>query len=162
LLRALKKYNLENNEPYHLLIVCSRSVFSDRLKEIIVKEKMSKYVHFLGFVPDIDLREIYANSKAFVTPSKLEGFGLPGLESMASGAIVIAANSSCLPEIYQHGAIYFDPDDFEDLTSKLVDLNNMSESTRQRIINANVKYTNQFSWVKLAKETTATYEKLLA
>jgi glycosyltransferase involved in cell wall biosynthesis len=60
----------------------------------------------LGEVPDADLAALYSNALAFVYPSLYEGFGLPVLEAMQCGALVIA--SSAVAEVGGDAACYAD------------------------------------------------------
>jgi glycosyltransferase involved in cell wall biosynthesis len=63
----------------------------------------------VGFVPDELLAHLYAGCRAFVFPSRYEGFGLPVLEARACGAPVVASD---LPEIREaggDGGIYIPP-----------------------------------------------------
>ena len=39
----------------------------------------------------------------------MEGFGLPGLEAMRDGCLVLASGIPSLKEIYSDSAVYFDP-----------------------------------------------------
>lgn len=66
-------------------------------------------VHFLGYVDDAILPELYRNALIYVEPSLQEGFGLPVLEAMASGVPVVAANAGALPEIVGDAGILVDP-----------------------------------------------------
>lgn len=52
-----------------------------------------------GYVSDTELIELYRSAALFVFPSKHEGFGLPALEAMACGAIVIGADNTSIPEV---------------------------------------------------------------
>jgi glycosyltransferase involved in cell wall biosynthesis len=65
----------------------------------------------LGYVDEADLPGLYAGAKAFVLPSRYEGFGLTCLEAMACGVPVVAANRAALPETCGDGALLVDPDD---------------------------------------------------
>ncbi|UOD49733.1 glycosyltransferase family 4 protein [Orrella daihaiensis] len=63
----------------------------------------------LGFVPDEDLPGLYGAAKAFIFPSRYEGFGIPVLEALKCGAHVLASDT---PEIREAGgqqASYFEP-----------------------------------------------------
>ena len=52
-----------------------------------------------GYVSDADLITLYRTTALFVFPSKHEGFGLPALEAMACGALVIGADNTSIPEV---------------------------------------------------------------
>ena len=134
----------------NLVISCARSIFADRLET-------SKYVKFLGQVSDSDLVAIYKQSLAFVTPSLIEGFGLPGLEAMAAGTPVIAARASCLPEIYGDAAIFFDPHDPVDLADKINSLL-IDPKLRQKYITLGIEQVKKYSWATMAKTTWQIYQ----
>ena len=59
------------------------------------------------------------NSKAFIFPSRYEGFGLPLLEAMSFGAAILSSNAASLSEVGGSVPIYFDPFDPMDLSQKL-------------------------------------------
>ena len=68
-------------------------------------------VRALGFVPDEELAALYQSCEAFCYPSLHEGFGLPVLEAMRSGAVVVAAGLASLREVASDAALYADPRD---------------------------------------------------
>ena len=53
----------------------------------------------LGRVPPADRNGLLAMASALVFPSRYEGFGAPLIEAMALGAPVIAADTTCIPDI---------------------------------------------------------------
>jgi len=55
-------------------------------------------VEVTGYVTRERLRELYRGAKAFVYPSRYEGFGIPPLEAMACGAPVIATRTGAIPD----------------------------------------------------------------
>jgi len=132
---------------YQLGIICARSVFADRLPK-------SPHVKFLGKLTDEQAVYVYKKSTAFVTPSLIEGFGLPGLEAMAVGTPVIAANASVLPEIYGPACVYFDPHDSKDLANKI---NKISKS----LVLLAYKQVAKYSWVTMSSTTWKIYQKIL-
>ena len=136
-----------------LKIICARSVFEKRLPKYV-------YVEYLGRLSDEEMVKVYKNSQAFVFPSLIEGFGLPGLEAMAVGLPVIAARASCLPEIYEDAALYFDPYDVNDLISQIKSV--LSDVNLQKSLTQRGKQqVKKYSWAKMAKETWEIYQNCL-
>ncbi|HHX58704.1 MAG TPA: glycosyltransferase family 4 protein [Candidatus Moranbacteria bacterium] len=81
----------------------------------VEKSKYKQEIIFPGYVKSSDKVSIYAGAKAFIFPSFFEGFGFPVAEAMASGAPVIAANNSSLPEVAGEAAILVDAYSVEDI-----------------------------------------------
>jgi glycosyltransferase involved in cell wall biosynthesis len=77
-------------------------------------------VIFTGELPQSDLRYLYANAKAFVFPSSYESFGNPIFESWASGIPIAVSNVHSFPEIAVDAALYFDPNDVNDIADKVL------------------------------------------
>lgn len=132
-----------------IFVICARSIFQNRLIE-------SKYVRFLGELSDTEIRKIYSESLAFIFPSFYEGFGLPGLEAMAAGLPVISSNASCLPEIYKDCALYFNPNNLEELIEK-IELIQSDKNLRNELVNKGRKLARSYTWDKMGKETWQIY-----
>lgn len=141
-----------------LAIVCARSVFKERLEKLVREKNAQDYVKFLGFVPDAELRVLYQNSTAYVFASLMEGFGLPGLEAMAAGTVVVASNIPVFKEVYSKAAVYFNPYDFSDIAKKMELVLDMSDHRRQEIIAEGKKLAASYSWKKMAEETLMVYK----
>lgn len=150
---------LNQQLPANLVIVCSRDVFWQRLKKQVVQVKMEKYVNLAGFIPDEELKVLYNQATAFVTPSLMEGFGLPGIEAMASGCPVIASKKAALPEVYGQAAGYFNPENLDDIKDKMVKVLKLSADKRKEIIQKGIKQARKYSWQKCARETLKIYEE---
>ena len=74
-----------------------------------------KDVISIEYASDDDLNLYYSASSAFVFISLSEGFGFAPLEALASGAKLILADNSALPEIFKNAAIYVNPYDINDI-----------------------------------------------
>ncbi len=86
---------------------------SKRLRE-------SSRCRVLGTVDEPTLELLYRRARAVVVPSLYEGFGLPVLEAMARGQVVVAARASSLPEVGGEAALYVDdPNDPAELAGAL-------------------------------------------
>jgi glycosyltransferase involved in cell wall biosynthesis len=146
-----------HQSPVTLVIVCSRNIFYDRFKKKLKEMKAEQFVHLIGFVPDEELVDLYREAEAFVFPSLLEGFGLPGLEAMAVGLPVVSSKASCLPEIYGDAALYFDPHDLVDMTDKIQKMIEDKE-IRKELIKKGFEQVKKYSWQKMAQETLRVYQ----
>ena len=117
---------------FKLIVACARNIFWEKFKQEIEKRELLNQVVLAGFVNDDELAELYKNALAFVFPSKSEGFGLPGLEAMASECPVISSNAGSLPEIYGDSALYFNPDKKEELI-RIINIIKDEEERRKRM-----------------------------
>jgi|SRR3990167_8057546 len=123
------------------------------------KYEVSDRVKFLDNVNDEDLPSFYKNAACFVLPSLYEGFGLPILEAMQYGCPVLASNVSSLPEAGGDAAIYFDPQNSEDIAEK-IDKVTSDEKLRTEMIQKGYEQVKKFSWEKTARETLKVLEDL--
>lgn len=95
--------------PNNVFAIAGGSVNSS--KKYIDLNKI-KNLLILGYVTDDEVASLMSNCKAFIFPSKFEGFGIPPLEAIALGATAIVSNAACLPEVYENSVHYIDPDDY--------------------------------------------------
>ncbi|MDD3679536.1 MAG: glycosyltransferase family 1 protein [Candidatus Shapirobacteria bacterium] len=144
----------------YLVIVCSRSVFWQRLKKTIGLMKAENFVNLTGFVPDEELASLYQNSSAFVFPSLSEGFGLPPLEAMASSCPVISSNATCLPEIYGKAALFFDPLNPQDMAEKIIKMVT-SKKIQKKYQALGLEKVKKYSWKKMTEKTISEYQKII-
>lgn len=94
----------------------------DRLSERIAERGLGERVHWVGFVPDPELVELYSGALACLLPSLEEGFGLPAVEAAACGAPCVATLRSPLPALLEGGGLFVDPGSREALSAAIVRL----------------------------------------
>lgn len=88
------------------LFIAGTGDLGDQLKNFASSHNMQKKVHFLGFLPDEELRQAYADCDIFVLPSVApsEAFGIVQLEAMVYGKPVInTALKSGVPYVSLNG-----------------------------------------------------------
>ncbi|MFA6427816.1 MAG: glycosyltransferase family 1 protein [Candidatus Magasanikbacteria bacterium] len=155
LVEAWKMFEEKYGKNYQLVLVGKEDYFYKRLKSTINHHQS---VVFTGFVDDETLIGLYENAHLYVFPSLYEGFGLPPLEAMSCGTPVVSSNASCLPEILGEAAMYFDPENVEQIADVMYGV--LSNKDIQMELHENARqHLKQFSWNKLARETLEIYEK---
>ncbi|MBL4694594.1 glycosyltransferase family 4 protein [Candidatus Gracilibacteria bacterium] len=106
-----------------------------------------------NLVSEQELVYLYNAAMIFVFPSLYEGFGLPPLESMSCGTPVVASNSSSIPEICgEDNALFFDPQDPQDIANKIDQLHRDSD-LQAELIEKGARHAAKFTWDKMAKES---------
>ncbi len=64
---------------------------------------MQNNFSFLGWQPQNNLQQIYAQSDLFVMPSLTEALGVTFLEALAAGCVPIGSSTGGIPEIIRDG-----------------------------------------------------------
>lgn len=87
------------------LFIAGTGELEEKLQNYAVSEGLENKVHFLGFLPDEELKQAYADCDIFVLPSvaKSEAFGIVQLEAMVYGKPVI---NTLLPSGVPHVSIH--------------------------------------------------------
>jgi glycosyltransferase involved in cell wall biosynthesis len=111
-----------------------------------------------GFTPDDDLPRLYSGAAACLYPSLYEGFGLPVLEAMQCGAVVLAVADPAVSEVAGDGAIVLNVQHRDAWLGALRTALAQPETMRPLRDRA-VHRAAHFSWAKTAKLTKAVYEQ---
>ena len=118
---------LEPRKGVHDLIAAWRSLPMPRPRLILCGDRGWKMripddsgIEVTGYVTRERLRDLYRGARAFVYPSRYEGFGIPPLEAMACGAPVIATRTGAIPEFAEGAALFVDAGDVDGLRAALV------------------------------------------
>lgn len=138
------------------LILVGKKTASHNKNEAYFKARGYKNIHFTGFIEDSQRDWLYTQCQAYVFPSLMEGFGLPALEAMGYGAPVASSSATCLPEVYEDAAHYFDPLQVNDIARAINDILT-NESLRESLIKKGHKQVKKYSWLKMARQTHAIY-----
>ena len=123
--------------PYNIFVIAG-----DKWRHYDGTITMKDNVIYLGYITDGENKALLQSCKAFLHPSKYEGFGITPLEALACKAKICISNSSCLPEIFKDYAHYFDPDDFS------VDLDKLL----QEPLKSPDELLREYTWEKAARQ----------
>ena len=115
-------------------------------------------VSLLGYVDKAELPRLYAGAAVFLYPGFYEGFGLPIIEAMASGAPVVTSTTGAAPEIAGDAALLVDPFDVSSIEDGLERATMPDEAARLRALGR--ERARRFEWDTAAAETVEVYRKL--
>ena len=154
LLHALKIL-AKNNSQIKLVVAGKADGFitgdSESISLIQNDEVIKSAVVFAGYIENSDLPLIYKFATALIFPSFYEGAGLPPLEAMAYGCPVIASSAASIPEICGDAALFFNPDNVNDLANK-IELVVNDKNLRMELIQKGIKNVRRFSRDAFAKK----------
>ena len=162
LMQVHQKLRRTNNE---LLLVLVGKLSGKNGVPLVRNKQWAEQQGFTGimytdFLPDSQMRWCLAHTRAYVFPSLMEGFGLPALEAMASGAPVVASNATCIPEVCGDAAEYFDPTNIDDMAAAITRVIT-NPTRRQELITKGAANVTRFSWERMAEQTHTVYEQVL-
>ena len=115
------------------------------------------HVTWLGRLDDDELAAAYRGARALVFPSLYEGFGIPVLEAMASGAPVVTSSASAMAEVADGAAVLVDPLDVAAIGAGIEE----AESRRAELVPLGYERARLYSWERAVAAAVAGYERAL-
>ncbi len=102
--------------------------------------------------------KLYRESYIFCFPSKYESFGMPILEAMASGTVVVTSELPCLREVFGEKVKYCHADSAEQFANAIQGyLNSEEERRKDEIVNR--EFAQAFTWQAAARKTLQVYDR---
>jgi glycosyltransferase involved in cell wall biosynthesis len=153
----------ESNVKY---VLVGGGEFKSRLKSLIKEKKLEDRIIFAGEVSNSELPQYYSACDIFVLPSvsRLEAFGIVGLEAMASAKPVIISDIPGVREVIEEGVcgLLSEPMNPKDLGNKITKLLSDPELMRKMGEAGRRKVVDEFTWEKVVLQTEKTYEDILS
>lgn len=150
MIRSFAQFLKESKKFYELLIIGSDVWLDPEIERAIRDLKLENRVHMMGFPNDRTLASFYRGATALLTVSKIEGFGLPAVEAMASGTPLIASTKGSYPEIIKDVGLFVDPDDEKGLVKNMQKIITNTK-LRNTCIERGIARATQFTWKSFAQ-----------
>lgn len=116
-------------------------------------------VHWVADAPDEQMPGLYAGAMCCVVPSRVEGFGLTVLESMAAGTPVVHSNHTVLLETAGGAGLPFVNGDPESLACGVMELLR-SPAMRDELNEKGRERAEAMSWRRWANSVSQIYQAL--
>lgn len=155
-LKAVREANIKTR----VVFVGNPTAYAAELLKFVSDNKMENQVKFLNRIPRKDLAWLYQHAKLSIYLSIFEGFGLPVIESMASGCPVITSNVSCLPETAGGAALLCPPGDATELGRQINKIF-YDEEFRNKLIEKGLERAREFHPEAFAKKMISLYTELI-
>lgn len=150
-----------NEQPFQLLVIGNQAK-REACSELLHRVRARMPVIMPGYQPDSVITALMANAVAFLFPSFTEGFGIPMLEAMSAGTLVVAANTGALPEIGGPHPFYCDPSAAESIAAAMESCLRLPAAERAiRTANAQA-YASSFTWKRTSDNLVALLHGALA
>ena len=101
-----------------ILQILDKNYFLE-IKKFIKNNFLGSQIIIVSDVNINQLPKVYKNADLYVFTSYCEVFGLTSLEAMSKEIPVVISNRSALPEINGNAALYFDPDNINEIKNSL-------------------------------------------
>ncbi len=152
--------------PELRLVVAGKGPKDNVFSRLAAELGIERYVRFLGFVPDEELRSWYNRCAVFAMPSlswRQEGFGMVALEAMACGAPTIVSDAvGALEDIREYdAAAVVKPGNHREIAATLLDLLRNEERRRELGRNGRHLAEERYTWQRVTAKTLSLYRELI-
>ena len=161
LLKAYKKLINDVNFDTRLVLVLQvldKNYFLE-IEKFIKSNFIKDKILIFSNLDSSHLPSLYRYAELYVFTSYCEVFGLTSLEAMSQKTPVAISNKSALPEINGNGAIYFDPDDINEITNSLKMLL-VDKTLRKKILEGGAAQLKKYNSKENIKKTISIIENI--
>ena len=113
-------------------------------------------VRWLGWVPAEELPLLYRLASEIAFPSLAEGFGLPVLEAMAAGTVVVTSRVPAVEDSDPEAVVLVEPRSVTDVAQGLLRARS-DQGLRRRLVERGHRAVSDFTWDRSARQTWAVY-----
>lgn len=120
--------------------------YRGRLLRRMKRCHLAHRIRWVGHLSSEEMAWCYRSCVAFVMTSRVESFGMAGLEAMVYGCACIVADNPPFPEIFDAAALYYPPKDSNALAATIMDVAHWNDAKRLAMSVRAKERAAQFSW----------------
>jgi glycosyltransferase involved in cell wall biosynthesis len=149
---ALFKNRRGVGDPFELVFVGEPGYGYEEIKQYIDLSPHKQQIRQLGYLPNEDVAPLMSQAIAYLFPSWYEGFGIPNLEAMAAGTVLVTSDIPVHHEVVGEAGLFVPPEEPQAWARALEWI--VSDVTlRSDLIAKGTERVKQFSWQKTAEQT---------
>lgn len=158
LIKVFAQLHKDLPEMYLVLVGKKAHNFDMQIADVLERHpEIKEYVIFTGYVSEAEKCVLYKMAQVFAFPSLYEGFGVPILEALEVGALVVASDIPPHREIGGARIVYADPYNIDQYKKILYDCL-VNDSIKRNMHNGEQRC--DYSWACSAQQLQLLYEKL--
>lgn len=161
LIRAVDRVRRSGARDVGLVIAGQPGWHSGEVDQEIERMRGSDWIRRIGYVGDDTLVALYNAATVVAYPSLYEGFGLPVIEGLACGAVVVTSSTTSIPEVAGDAAILVDPHDDASVAAG-IERGIDDDPLREVLRAAGPERARIFTWEACADATSRAYREALA
>jgi len=144
-----------------LVVVGSETPYAREVKSYIAGSGLQSKVIFLKGLSSLELAAMYKSAAVFVYMSLFEGFGIPIVEALFSGAPVVTSKGGCFTEAGGPAAVYADPENVDEIKEAIQTVlcdHELRQSMRQK----GFEHASRFTDENIGKNYMELYQEVAA
>lgn len=130
----------------------------EQLDARIARHPAARRIRRLGFVDDAVLPTLLRRAMCVAYPSRGEGFGLPVLEAMACGSLVVTSSDTVMSEVAGDAAVFATPGDAAALATALLTQLDRDDDDRHALGQRARSRAERFTWEASVTMHLAAYD----
>ncbi|MGH9304937.1 MAG: glycosyltransferase family 4 protein [Acidimicrobiales bacterium] len=147
-----------SKRPDLLLVLAGhRGWGAAELRDEVSARRLTSQVRELGYVPEEAVPALMRRARVVVYPSHEEGFGLPALEALACGALLVTTAGTAMAGFAKEAAFLARPGVVSDLTALMEEALSLGHDERERRRALGLGVAGEHTWDKAATAHVGAY-----
>jgi glycosyltransferase involved in cell wall biosynthesis len=152
--------NVVRHDRRVVLVIGGQGEEEVKLQELVTELNLNENVRFAGYIDSQRLPGYFASSDAFVFHSMFETFGIVFAQAMASGLPIIAAKTSCVPDVLTpENGFLVEPFDTAAFADAVLTLSGRRDLAREIGVKNRARAEREFDWSLIAGQYVQIFEE---
>ncbi|MHA8053745.1 glycosyltransferase family 4 protein [Aquirufa sp. OSTEICH-129A] len=147
-LKAFNKFCQFDNKKY-LYFVGSISELTASIYYNQLSPNVKNRIKIFSNISNEEMGKLYCECEAFISATLFEGLGMPIVEAMYFNAQLILSDIEITREITENNAFFFNPNSFEELYDKMINLETRKINTKTYVKNRFASNNTSIKYIEI-------------
>lgn len=137
--------------------------YMQKIQKLIIQNNLSSKVFWLGELTETEMAWCYKNCFIFAMTSRVESFGIIGVEALSFGCICVTANNKPFPEIFQNSSMFYQSGNIKELANILKSIidSPLYSKNNENLKEMAIRRSEDFSWDITCDQTIEVFKKVI-